>query len=657
MFHPWITSYRTLLQSGAQKPHVTSLLSLIVATSLMAKEMSIDATMIPLEELIETKYIPASHIANQISNATSAVSIVTAQDIKDYGYRTLADILGSMRGLHIAQGYEYTFLAGRGFSSPAEYSGRIIVLIDGYRADDSLYGQAYLGNDGILDVSMIERVEYIPGGGSSGYSNGALLGAINIITKKGSAINGTQVAFGYGSQHAHQERVSVGETLDNGADILLSASTFRTHGRSFSYSDTTLGNISQNDDNGEDNKRFFLKTSYENLSLLAAYSKRNTDIPSYPFAKVDGDPIDGSDENSFVRLKYDTDLSKSMKLSSSFWYGAYTYRYADSVSYEDFINEGMGTARWHGADFKLIGTWFDNHILSLGTEYRKDQWRWYDYEINPVTYQQENTTTTRYRPRETYSVYVYDDFVLTPTLSLNYGARYENSDNNIHALSPHAALVWQALDTTVLKLSAGKSNRQATLFEGTHEKPERAKTLELVLEQNLGYETKLLGSLYRYTVSNRISSENATGDVEAKGAEIELEKHWIEGTRIRTSYAWQNAEEKNTGLTLINAPTHSAKFNLSTPILNDQLRMGLEVQYLGSRPLYTATREEYAPGHTLVNLNLLAHHIAPHLDANFLIRNVFDENYGDVVWTFSESQKLIHQSGRTFWLQLEYTFK
>lgn len=135
-------------------------MSCFCSLALANQDYQTDATSFSLEQLVETKFIPASQIANQISNASSAVSIVTAKDIKAYGYRTLAEILSSMKGLFIPQDTSYSFLGGRGFPSN-QYAGRVIVLIDGYRADDSMFGQAYIGNDGILDVALIERVEYI----------------------------------------------------------------------------------------------------------------------------------------------------------------------------------------------------------------------------------------------------------------------------------------------------------------------------------------------------------------------------------------------------------------------------------------------------------------------------------------------------------------
>ncbi|MEJ2372373.1 MAG: TonB-dependent receptor plug domain-containing protein, partial [Sulfurimonas sp.] len=204
-------------------------------SAISDQNLSIDATSIDFEQLLQTEYIPASHIANNVNKASSAVAVVTAQDIKDYGYRTLGEILGSMRGLQVFQNYHYNFLGGRGFSAPGEYAGRIAVLIDGYRADDALYGQTYFGRDGLLDVAMIDRVEYIPGGGSAGYSSGALLGVINIITKEGNDIDGGEFAVGYGNHNSKTKRASFGKKFDDGLEILLDASRYNGDGRSFTY--------------------------------------------------------------------------------------------------------------------------------------------------------------------------------------------------------------------------------------------------------------------------------------------------------------------------------------------------------------------------------------------------------------------------------------
>lgn len=635
-------------------------LSLSLATLLYADEPPlVDATTIPLEELLQTEYIPASHIANQISNAASAVSVVTAQDIKDYGYQTLGDILGSMRGLHTFQDYSYTFLAGRGYSSPKEYAGRIAVLIDGYRADDSMFGQAYFGNDGILDVSMIERVEYIPGGSSAGYSNGALLGAINIITKKGSDIDGTQVALGFSSYNTLNRRATFGKRFENGADILMSLSDYDSDGQNYTYNINGVDTI-QSNQHGENSKKLFFKGSYEHFSLEAAYSKRNIDIPSYSYSEILGDEaIHNHDENRFIRLAADSDITHNLKFSSSIWYGSYQYALEDSVSMGmmDTVMEFKDDARWYGGDLKLVGTWFDNHVISIGAEYRHDyQWDnshvFTDIVANDIWWSYHGT----YPSRKTYSIYGYDEWTLSPVFGLNYGCRYEKSDNGYHALTPQAALIWKPRLSTEVKFSAGITHRQATPSEGQTLTPESVYTNELVIEERLDNQNRILASLYQYHLRNQISKKENSG-IDTRGAEVEFEKHWANSTRLRTSYAYQNVNETDSGLSLVNAPHHIAKFNLSMPLVDEKLRMGIDVQYLGTRPLYTDARKEYAPSHTLTNLTLLSHEWVTNSDFSLKVSNLFDKTYGDVVDPQDNGDLYYPQNGRTFWLQWEYNFR
>ncbi len=59
-----------------------------------------DLTSLPFEELLQRDFVSASRLARQVSDAPSAVAIVTAEDIRAYGYRTLADVINGIRGLY-----------------------------------------------------------------------------------------------------------------------------------------------------------------------------------------------------------------------------------------------------------------------------------------------------------------------------------------------------------------------------------------------------------------------------------------------------------------------------------------------------------------------------------------------------------------------------
>ena len=83
-----------------------------------------DLVQLPLEQLLNLDVYSASKFAQKVSEAPSAVSVVTAADIKSFGWRTLADILRSMRGLYVGYDRNYSYLGARGFLRPGDYNTR-----------------------------------------------------------------------------------------------------------------------------------------------------------------------------------------------------------------------------------------------------------------------------------------------------------------------------------------------------------------------------------------------------------------------------------------------------------------------------------------------------------------------------------------------------
>src|ERR1700681_1388886 len=81
---------------------------------------------------VDTVY-GVSKFLQKLLQAPSAVSIVTSDQIRKYGYRTLADVLRSVPGLYVTNDRNYSYLGVRGFDHSGEYNSRILILIDGHR--------------------------------------------------------------------------------------------------------------------------------------------------------------------------------------------------------------------------------------------------------------------------------------------------------------------------------------------------------------------------------------------------------------------------------------------------------------------------------------------------------------------------------------------
>lgn len=221
----------------------------MLALSLGAEgsEQTVDElTRLPIEQLLDMPVYSASKFDQKMSEAPSAVSVVTAQEIRDFGYRSLADILKSVRGLYVTYDRNYSYLGVRGFSRPGDYNTRVLLLLNGYRINDNVYDQAFIGNEFPVDVDLIERVEFVPGPGSAVYGTNAFFGVINVITKKGVDISGVQAAAEIGGSDRRGGRLTYGRRSASGVDVLLSLSGLNDRGHDlhfaeFDHAETNFG--------------------------------------------------------------------------------------------------------------------------------------------------------------------------------------------------------------------------------------------------------------------------------------------------------------------------------------------------------------------------------------------------------------------------------
>lgn len=595
---------------------------------------AVDVTGRPFEELLKTEIITADKLARQISDAASAVSIVTAQDIRAYGYRTLDDILSSMRGLHLAHDYRYAYLAGRGYGNPGDYAGRITLLIDGYAAPDGYFGQSFFGADGFLDVELIDRVEYIPGTGSSSYGGGAFLGVVNVITKKGATFGGVQAALDFGSHGLQKQRITWGKKFDNGGDLLISASAYRSHGRTVTFEDEEGTTIRAGQ---ERSQRLLVKGSLNGWSITSAAVQRPIDSPV-------GSGGVATDTSGFTSLKLDADVNPKLKLSSHAYIGRYRYK-VDPDRNETTVSQ------WWGLDSKLVSNWLDGHTMVLGAELREDD-RQFDRVAGPPEFVGDVQ-------RKTTSLYAYDDIALAPHWQLNLGLRHERRDNGTSFTSPRGALIWESSGSSV-RLSTGVAHMQATAniesFVFVQPTPiERVRTTELVIEQQLAATTRLIGSLYHYRTDNRpsfIETEATATPLSTHGAEIELQHHWSTGSRLRASYAYQKLQRDN-GTWQINSPPHVAKLNFTKPLIGEKLRLGAEWQLVGRRLVQDGTA---LPGYAIANLTLTSEDWWPNWHVSLSVRNIFNRRYSDVK-DAGNGLQTFPRDGRNVWLQISRDFK
>jgi iron complex outermembrane receptor protein len=260
---------------------LTLLSSFVAAQENFSGPLSASGTEMLLFQEIPSVY-GASKYQQKVTEAPSSVTIVTSDEIKKYGYRSLADILQSVNGFFVTNDRNYSFLGVRGFNRPGDYNSRVLLLVDGHRLNDNMYDQAAIGADAPLDVDLIDRVEIIRGPSSSLYGANAFFGVINVLTKRGRDIKGAEVSTEAGSYDSYKGRFTYGDRFQNGLELLISGSFFDSagHDRLFykEFNEPATNNGVARDVDGERYYHLFTRSSLTDVTFQGGYTYRSKHI-------------------------------------------------------------------------------------------------------------------------------------------------------------------------------------------------------------------------------------------------------------------------------------------------------------------------------------------------------------------------------------------
>jgi outer membrane cobalamin receptor len=154
-----------------------------------------------IEELMNTDVTTVSRIPTTTSSAPAAAYVITQEEIRRSGVRTLPDALRLAPGVHVAQIDANRWAVGiRGFAD--RLARAMLVLIDGRAVYSPLFAGTYWEVQDVI-LEDVERIEVIRGPGGTVWGSNAVNGIINIITKPASQTPGLLVEAGGGNNEDH----------------------------------------------------------------------------------------------------------------------------------------------------------------------------------------------------------------------------------------------------------------------------------------------------------------------------------------------------------------------------------------------------------------------------------------------------------------------
>jgi len=651
-------------------------LPLLAAPAIAAAQV-VDVTQMSLEQLLDVTIIGASKYEQRQDAVAAAVSVITRDEIKAFGWRTVSEILASLPGIYTTYDRQYTYLGTRGFGLPGDFNTRILLAVNGNRVNEVVYDSASFDRVLPVDIDLIERIEFIPGPGGAVYGQNALFGVVNVVTRSGAGVDGTELAGSYQiPQSARQGRATWGKTLDNGLDVLVSATAYKSDGEDLFFEfpgATEAPHFYANESgvaygmDGEEDKELFASLARGPWSFDLSYGDRRKDDPTATYLS---EPLVSGqyqrDRYLVTQLQYqDSYADETLHLLARLFLGRHRYTgqfsYGTPYSYKGFSD-------WQGVEVRLLSTTWAGHKLMIGMEYqdnsRRDQSN--EDQIDPANNLLIAGSGWRL------GVYAQDELALSETLTATLGLRFDSNDVTDNEWSPRAALIWKASPNTTVKGLYGRAHRAPNAYEADFEdavsqvanpslEGESIDTLELVIDQRVRRNLNVRASLYHWKMRGLVTlgtdplsglSQYQSGeDIEANGVELSADTTWDWGGRLRGSLSYQDvAYASGTGLD--NSPRYLGKLNLSGPLAATGLRFGYELQYTSERQAIDGSDLD---GYWLSNLQLSSYTWVRGLEVSLGLYNLFDTRYehpgADINW-----QNALEQDGRSARLKLSYRF-
>jgi outer membrane receptor protein involved in Fe transport len=646
-----------------------ALLAAFTAAPLRAAEAgAAQLADLPLDDLLNLQVTGAARTAQRRSEAAAAVTVITADEIRALGHRTIADALRTVRGLNVVYDRSYSFLGVRGFFAPGDYNTRVLLLIDGNRVNDNLYDQAFLGNEAPIDIEHVERIEFIPGQGSPVYGANAFFGVVNVVTKRlsetPSSVGAGVASFGTRDAHATLSRRT------EGVNWLLSASRLRSGGPDLYFEGQSSALAPDGWTHGTDYERrdgVRLAVDAGRFSFSALHADRDKGIGA-PVDMVLGDTRSRyHDRQTLLDLAWRQPLGDHGEWITRAFGGQYHFIGDYVLDYPPVtVNRDDDLGRWWGVETRWLRRAWHGHSLQFGAEYQRSSTIRFgnaDLDDSGTTYLDVN------RSDERFSMYAQDSIELGPRTILDLGLRVDHHRYQPTQTHPRVALIQRLGADWVFKAIYGTAFRPPNAFESYYEVvgpggylanpslgPERVSGGELVLDWTPITDMRVSLNAYEsrarelivldFDDSAGLYSFRNLGELRMRGVELEVERRWHSGALVRANVSQQRADGTAGDNFAQLSPRTMAKLVTVLP-LSARWTLGLDAQAYSQRGPVA--------GYGVLNTTLATRVPLGGALLSFSVLNLFDRAYDDP-GSVPERQPLVRQDGRTWRARVEFPF-
>ncbi len=393
-------------------------ISAFCLASAQAQDVDNSATdnllRLSLSDLLDVKINAVGKKPQTLSDIPAAVFVISYDDIRQTGVRTIPDLLRMVPGMHISQANSHAWeVSARGFHQLL--ANKMLVMVDGR----SVYVREFSGvwwEQLNLIVDDIERIEVVRGPGGTVWGANAVNGVVNIITRSAKDTKGGLINIALGDQLEYLSSVRYADKIAKKTYLRLYAQTRSEQSENVDlpdpYKNTQVG--FRMDGQWSSKDKWTLQGDY--------YQGRSTEVN---FASYDAKPQNVPFHGGNLLGRWQRDLGNNSEFQ--------TQVYVDY--YDRDANYVRSRTRTLDLDLQHRFRPHKNHEIVWGLD-------WRHYQQQADNSEEFSFTHTDYS-ENLFSVFVQDEITLVKNRwYLTVGSKFEHMQNIGWQAQPSARLLW-----------------------------------------------------------------------------------------------------------------------------------------------------------------------------------------------------------------------
>ena len=648
----------TAVEIPQYKENVSNKITQNTSADTKEKETGIEINIIG--ELLNEPVFSPFRQEGTVKDSTRPIYVITGEEMEAQGARTVREAIKFLPGIlgDGTVGTEVNALSGQLIRG--SNTGQVLILLDGRPINNAGSGGFDLSE---FTTNNIQRIEVLPGGGSTLYGSDAIGGVINIITRRPTEKITTEAKVNFGAYGLNQQSI---QNSGKKGDISWVVGYNRTQAENnypFSIPEANFSGTRKNNDALYNNFNLKLEADLgkrNTLSFSTLYLNKEQGTPggvSIPFP-VNGQGFFNSltDKNRKYTDQILTDLTWNLKLGggddsllTAKVYGDFLNTRFDPSGSVSSQNRFQTNQSSYGIQTTHSWNFAKNQSLVYGFDYRTVNVRntSFSYSTNKETLNYDNDINQG-------ALFTKYEVVLIPNLTVNVGLRQDFSSLvNGSVTSPSVGTKYAVSDSTTLRANYIQNFRVPTIANlfnvnpsniGNPElKPERGDSFDIGIDQKLGNIGLARLTFFKNNVSDTIAFKRLTppvnsntgtweniGLVETTGIEATLNLQVAKNIYTFVNYTANdprifkssNAAEINKELRFAGADKLNLGVSYETP---QGLYLGLLMNSLNGYPTNN-TNTEFLSGYTTFDFKLLVP-LSDKLVVTGSVENLFNQRY------------------------------